>query len=422
MTDLTIQPKPSCKDDSDAESLQVDKALEKIQSAITPIQHTENIRLHEALNRTLAEDVIAAINMPAHASSAMDGYAIKASDIPQQGIKQLRLAGRSLAGRPYNESVKPGTGVRIMTGAILPDGTDTVVIQENVQINGDIIAIDSRTRNGENVRPIGENFMKGDILLGKGSCLYPADLGLIASSGLDEISVFRKIRVAFFSTGDELRSPGERLDPGDIYDSNRYTLSGMLLRLGVQPIDLGIVRDNRDAINAALQQAVDAADAVIISGGVSVGDADFTREILQKTGTIAFWKVAIKPGRPLVFGRFKHAWFFGLPGNPVSTIVTFYQFVQPALKLLAGIRPVAPLTMRVVCTSNLKKRPGRQEYQRGILQKNTAGEYIVSKTGKQGSGILSSMTQANCFIVLPVENDGVMAGDTVVVQPFFGII
>jgi molybdopterin molybdotransferase len=262
----------------------------------------------------------------------------------------------------------------------------------------------------------------GDLLLRQGTCVYPAELGLIASLGIGEVTVIRKVRVAFFSTGDELRPLGEPLQPGDIYDSNRYTLFAMLLRLGIEPVDMGIIRDDRTAIETTLLAAAAHADAVIVSGGVSVGEADFTREILEQTGTLAFWKVAIKPGRPLVFGKIQHAWFFGLPGNPVSTMVTFYQFVQPALRQLMGALPVEAVTVQAVCTSNLKKRPGRLEYQRGILQKNRAGDYIVSKTGEQGSGILTSMTQANCFIVLPVENDGVIAGETVEVQPFSGLI
>jgi len=422
MSELTIQTEPGCRDDADPQALSIATALEKIRAAITPIHETETVSLHAGLNRILAEDLYASMNMPAQASSAMDGYAIHSSDIPQTGITKLNVVGKSWAGKPYTNTVQPGTCVRIMTGAILPDGTDTIVIQENVQLDGDVITIDTRTHKGENVRPVAENFAKGDLLLRQGTCLHPAELGLIASLGIGKVMVNRKVRVAFFSTGDELRTIGEALQPGDIYDSNRYTLFAMLSRLGIEPVDMGIVRDDRAAIEKTLLTAAASADAVIVSGGVSVGEADFTREILEQTGTLAFWKVAIKPGRPLVFGKIQGAWFFGLPGNPVSTMVTFYQFVQPALRQLMGALPVEAVTVQAVCTDNLKKRPGRLEYQRGILQKNRAGDYIVSKTGEQGSGILTSMTQANCFIILPVENDGFIAGETVEVQPFSSLI
>ena len=419
---MELKTDPSCMDDSDPESLPVVAARERIKAAIVPVRETEAVPIREALNRVLAEDLRAGRDVPGAANSAMDGYAVRSADIPTEGTAELEIIGTSWAGRPYGGRVPPGGCVRIMTGGVLPEGADTVVIQENTRVSGGRITLDSRTRAGENVRPAGEDYARGDIVIGAGTCIYPSELGLIASLGAREVQVKRKVRVACFMTGDELRAVGEPLDTGQIYDSNRYTLYGMLARMGAEMIDLGIVRDDRDAIEQALLEAADQADAIVTSGGVSVGDADLVREVLGKVGRVNFWKVAMKPGRPLAFGRVGEAWFFGLPGNPVSTMVTFYQFVTPALKKLMGEDYLAPPVFRVTCSSNLKKRPGRQEYQRGILYRTGAGELAVKKTGGQGSGILSSMTRANCFIILPVENDGVVAGETVEVQPFFGVV
>jgi len=352
----------------------------------------------------------------------MDGYAVNASEIPQEGTCTLHIIGTSWAGRPFKQALRPGSCIRIMTGGMIPEGADTVVAQENVQRKGDEIIIDARTRKGENVRPAGEDIASGDLILRAGTQLYPAELGLVASLGIEELEVYRRIRVAFFSTGDELRSLGENLSEGQIYDSNRYTLHGMLTRLGAELVDLGVIRDTRGNIENAFRVAAEKADAIITTGGVSVGEADFVRECLEKIGKIDFWKVAIKPGRPLAFGQVHNSWFFGLPGNPVSVMVTFYQFVQPALKKLMGETGSEILAVKATCTSNLKKRPGRMEFQRGILQRNNTGELTVTKTGEQGSGILSSMSRANCFIVLQAESDGVVAGEIVEVQPFFGLV
>jgi molybdopterin molybdotransferase len=422
MTDAVLITEPGCMDDSDPHSLPYEIALKKIIASITPVSGTEVVLIHQALGRVLAADLIATMNVPPAANSAMDGYAVHSSDIPTTGTHELTLAGKSLAGKPYTGSVPRGSCVRILTGAVLPDGTDTVIMQENVVVTADRVMLDARTVKGDNVRPIGEDCKRGDVLLRAGSLLTPAALGVIASMGIAEITVTRKLKIAVFMTGDELRSPGESLAPGQIYDSNRYTLHGMLTRPGVGIIDLGIIRDDRQAIEQALITAANSADAIITSGGVSVGDADLVREVVEKLGRINFWKVAMKPGRPLAFGSINNAWFFGLPGNPVSTMATFYLFVQPALQRLSGQTPTIPVTMKVPCTSILKKRPGRLEYQRGILSHYPNGEWTVTKTGAQGSGILSSMTQANCFIVLPVENDGVMAGETVEVMPFYGLV
>ena len=293
---------------------------------------------------------------------------------------------------------------------------DTVVMQERVEKKDDSIGIDSDNQPGQNVRQAGEDIRLGEIVLERGKLIRPAELGLLASAGIGEVTVYKKLRVAFFSTGDELRPVGSELQKGQIYDSNRYTLYGMLSRLGVEITDLGVIGDERDAIAQVFSDAAARADVVITSGGVSVGEADFVKEILEQQGTVHFWKVAMKPGRPLAFGKIGDAWFFGLPGNPVSVMVTFYVFVLPALEKMMGIPYREPLTVTATCSSRLRKRAGRIEYQRGILSLEKNGgpqgrSYRVSKTGPQGSGVLRSMSDANCFIILPMESSGVEAGD-----------
>lgn len=409
-------------DDFDPDSLSAGEALGRILDAVDPVQGREKVEIRAAINRVLAQDIKSNINVPSHDNSAMDGYAVTGSDIPESGTSELRIIGTIYAGNPLDKPITPGTCARIMTGGVMPAGADTVIIQEQVQRDGDLIRIGNDTRHGDNVRRAGEDIATGDIILHQGVRLTPADIGLIASLGIGEVMVVRKPRVAFFSTGDELQSIGENLAPGNVYDSNRYTLYGMLNRLGVEIIDMGVVRDVREDIATAFNQAASYADAVITSGGVSVGEADYIKEILGKLGQVNFWKVAIKPGRPLAFGRLQNAYFFGLPGNPVSVMVTFYQFVQPAILKLMNSTHTGHLTTRAVCRSRLKKRSGRVEYQRGILHRDEGGQLLVEKTGAQGSGILSSMSQANCFIILPMECEGIDPGMEVDVQPFFGLV
>jgi len=422
MSPNEITPAISCMDDFDPGSLSADVALKKILDEISPIQGMEKISLRAALDRVLAADVHSDVDVPSRINSAMDGYALHGSDLPGKGRRELPIVGTVFAGKPLKQPVVPGTCVRIMTGGVLPDGTDTVVIQERTERHGDIIRIGTETRPGDNVRQAGEDIAKGDKILNRGTRLTPADLGLIASLGIGEVMVARKPRVAFFSTGDELQSIGETLQEGNVYDSNRYTLHGMLTRLGAEIIDMGVIRDVKADLEKAFSEAATYADVVITSGGVSVGEADYVKEILAKLGEVNFWKVAIKPGRPLAFGKLKNAWFFGLPGNPVSVMVTFYQFVQPAIHKLMTRQYIEPMTARATCQSRLKKRPGRVEYQRGILEQDGSGRLVVHKTGAQGSGILSSMSQANCFIILPMDCDGVQPGTEVEVQPFFGLV
>jgi len=422
MTKKSIKKDISCLDDFDPESLLPDQARSKILEVLSPVETTEKCTVRQCLDRILAEDIVSTIDVPSGTNSAMDGYAINAKDLPVTGTNDVKMIGTSLAGTPYKHRVDNGECVRIMTGAIMPEGTDTVVIQEHAEKSGNVIRIGTDTRAGSNVRKAGEDIAAGDTVLHKGVRITPAQQGLIASLGIAQVSVTRKLKVAFFSTGDELRSIGEPLENGAIYDSNRYTIYGMLERLGIDITDLGVVRDTKDAIEQAFLKAAETADVIITSGGVSVGDADYVKQVLNIIGDVHFWKVAMKPGRPLTFGKIKDSFFFGLPGNPVSVMVTFYQFVQPGLRYMMGDQDYEPTTVTVPCVSRLKKRAGRVEYQRGVLARDKTGRMVVHKTGAQGSGILSSMSRANCFIVLPLESDGIEPETPVDVQPFYGIV
>ena len=409
---------PSCMDDFDPSSMDAEIAQQHILNSVNPITDTETVAVREALHRIVAGKIRSKINVPGHTNSAMDGYAIRSEDIPKHETKPFKLIGTAWAGRPFEGPVNTNECVRIMTGAAMPNQTDTVVMQEHVQILDKEIIIDSSQHKNQNVRQAGEDIAKGDIVFNSGKLLSPADIGLIASLGVPEVKVFRKLRVAFFSTGDELVSIGTPLEKGQIYDSNRYTLWCMLTRMNAEIIDLGVVRDSRAAIEQAFIDASQQADVVITSGGVSVGDADFVKETLEKLGEVNFWKVAMKPGRPLAFGKVNQAYFFGLPGNPVSVMVTFYVFVQTALEKLAGQSPRQRLRITAKSASNLRKRPGRVEYQRGIYFMDKNGNYSVEKTGAQGSGILRSMSDANCFMFLPLESEGIKQGDSVEIWPF----
>ena len=418
-----IEKNPSCVDDYDRESITTEEAINIILSSISPIKKTELVPIRESLNRVLAIDVKSNINVPSAKNSAMDGYAINSKNIPKK-TKTLKVVGKSLAGKPCNTSIKDGQCVKIMTGAVVPDGADTVVIQEHVETSKtqNEILIDNEIKPGSNVREAGEDIAKGAIAIKKGKNLTPADIGLLASLGIPKVEVYRKLKIAFFSTGDELRSLGEKLNVGDVYDSNRYTLYTMLSNLNVEIFDMGVVKDDKESLTQAFNEAAGEVDMLITSGGVSVGEADYIKDILEKYGNINFWKVAIKPGRPLTFGKIKSTLFFGLPGNPVSVMVTFYQFTQLAIKKFAGETSYLPIVLKAISTSSLRKKPGRVEYQRGIFEKDKNNNLTVRKTGPQGSGILRSMSEANCFIVLPIDSKGVNPGDSVDIQPFEGII
>ncbi len=413
---------PGCGGGHDDPAQTLQQALANISAEIRPVEGFECVATRDALDRVLYAPVHSTVDVPAHSNSAMDGYALAGAGLPAEGERAFRVIGTAFAGHPFAGQVGDGECVRIMTGAPVPEGADTVVMQERVRREDDHAHIGSGHRPGDNVRMAGEDIKAGAVALEPGVLLRPAHLGLIASLGIGEVKVRRRPRVAFFSTGDELASIGEPLGPGQIYDSNRYTLFGMLTRLGVEVVDLGVVRDTREDLEQAFQLAAAQADAIVTSGGVSVGEADFVTETLDKIGEVGFWTVAIKPGRPIAFGRVQGALFFGLPGNPVSVMVTFYQLVQPALRILAGIAaPEAPALVTAMLESRLKKKPGRREFQRGVLRMDADGAYKVGPAGRQGSGILRSMAEANCFIVLPEDYGNVEAGAEVTVQPFAGL-
>jgi molybdopterin molybdotransferase len=417
MATLTIT-QASCADDYDPNSMPVAKAREFIHRFLQPVDAVLRVPVRSALGRVLAEDVLSPVDVPAHRNSAMDGWAMRGADLKPEGETTLEEIGSSFAGRPFRGEVGPGQCVRIMTGGVVPRGADTVVMQERARASGKSVSFAPGQKTGQNVREAGEDLAAGSVALRRGRLVRPADLGLIASLGIGEVPVYRALRVAFFSTGDELKSIGTTLGEGEIYDSNRYTLFGMLARLGCEVLDMGVVRDDPKLLERAFREAAAAADVVITSGGVSVGEADFVKDLLGRLGEVVFWKIAMKPGRPLAYGRIGGAHFFGLPGNPVSVMVTFYQFVREALLALMGVDPVEPVpTFSARCTARLRKAPGRTEFQRGIVSRDGK----VRTTGQQGSGVLRSMSEANCFIVLEHERGNVQAGEPVNVQLFEGL-
>jgi len=416
----------SCLSAYDPDALPVRDAQRIIRDFVTPVRATEMVALRAALGRVLAADIVSPIDVPAHDNSAMDGFALRATDLPAAAPAHLRVIGTAYAGRPFDGNPQPGECVRIMTGAVMPAGCDSVVPQEFVSVDGDTMAIAPGTiRPGDNRRLAGEDLRTGSAALRSGKIVRPADLGLLASLGVAEVPVQRRLRVAFFSTGDELRSIGQPLDEGCVYDSNRYTIYGMLQRLGCDLIDMGVVRDDPQALEQALRDACENADAIITSGGVSVGAADYTKQIMARLGDVTFWKIGMRPGRPLAFGRItsngRSAFLFGLPGNPVAVMVSFYFFARDALLRMMGAE--APLALvRASSAATIRKKPGRTEYQRGILARGTDGQPTVTITGSQGSGILRSMSEANCMVVLHDEQGTVQAGDMVDVLLFEGLI
>jgi molybdopterin molybdotransferase len=414
---MSLAEKVSCLDGYDPDALRVDKAREAIRSCLTAVEQLETVKIRDALGRVLAQDIVPQINVPAHDNSAMDGYAVRFSDLGKQPLKEI---GAALAGKPFAGRLGAGECVRIMTGAVMPEGADTVVIQEVAKKDGDRVTIPPGQKKAQNVRYAGEDLKVGIPVLGTGKLLKPADVGLIASLGIGEVKVRRRLRVAFFATGDELASIGRPLREGEVYDSNRYTLHGMLERLGVHALDLGVVRDKPAQLEKAFRKAAKIADVVITTGGVSVGEADFIRQLMAKLGEVLFWKIAMRPGRPMAFGRIGNAFLFGLPGNPVAVMVTFYEFVRDALLFMSGREATEIPLLKAVAAENLRKVPGRTEYQRGVVFKDQ-DQWKVRTTGQQGSGVLRSMSEANCFIVLEHERGAVRAGEQVQVQLFEGL-
>lgn len=402
--------------------ISIEQALELIKNAIIPIQGAERVVLKKALGRILSEPVLSPINIPSDKNSAMDGYAFLSTDISPRQSFSLPVAGVSWAGKPYQAILDKNQCVRVFTGAVIPDPADSVIMQELVEVNGKNIIFPANTRGKQNIRQIGEDIKQNSQLLPANKKLTAVDLGLLASAGIYDVSVKRKVNIAFFSTGDELRSIGSPLKSGQIYDSNRYALFGLLNNENFNVSDLGVIPDNKPLIQNSLLAAARTHDVIITSGGASVGDADYIKEILDDCGEVGFWKIAIKPGKPLAFGSVNNSYFFGLPGNPVSVITTFQKIVNPALQLLSGLSEKKPLTLFAICTSTLRKQKGRQEYQRGILTQNEAGELYVQSAGEQGSHIMSAMSKANCYIVLAIDSEGVSAGERVTIEPFDTLI
>lgn len=415
----------ACCADEESHALTVSQAIDKIKFAVPIVQTTEKLALRSSLGRVLAEEITSPLQVPAYTNSAMDGYAIHSRELTDKTVKTLKIAGISWAGRPLNKVVQPNECARIMTGAVLPEGTDTVIMQEHVEATTEEMKFNAAEHQaGQNVRLAGEDLQIGQTVLRPGRVILPPDLGLLASLGIGEVKVKQRLRVAFFSSGDELRSIGEILQPGQIYDSNRYSLYGVLARLDVDIIDMGVIPDVPEQLRQALLEAADCADVLITSGGVSVGDADYIKDILQEVGTVNFWRIAMKPGHPVTFGKIKNMTFFGLPGNPVSLMVTFYQIVQPALRHMQGQLddPTQFKTLKARCVSKLKKKKGRAEFQRGILAQDETGEWTVRSSGDQGSHILRSMTESNCFIWLNAEQSKIEIGEWVEVQPYAGMM
>ena len=419
MTDFT--PQPSCATPEPVSTLRVEDARQKILQQISAISCWRKVALRDALGQVLHEDVISPLSVPPHANSAMDGYAVRGEDLKHESIS-LKRVGSAFAGKPFDKTVHTGECVRIMTGAMMPEGCDTVIMQEQAEVDNDLITLHGEHHSGENVRLAGEDIQTGALVLTAGRRITAADLGLLASLGFAELKVRRRIRVAFFSTGDELRSLGETLNPGDIYDSNRYTLHAMLTRLDAEIIDMGVITDSPEALRQALLQAAEEADVVITSGGVSVGEADYTKKVLETLGQLQFWKLAMKPGKPFAFGQLKNSYFIGLPGNPVSALVTLHQLGLPMLRKLSGEPVQEKKRLAAITTENLRKSVGRSDFQRGVYSVNEQGQIEVKSTGPQGSGLLTSMSQANCYIVLEQERGHVSAGETVSIELFDGVL
>ena len=400
--------------------LSIEDAQDRIKSAVHPVSDEEKTVLKDALGRVLAESVYSPINIPQDRNAAMDGYAFASRDKVDGQAFTLILVGISWAGRPFQGRLQPGQCVRIFTGAVVPEQADSVIMQEHVQVQvqDQIIHFPADTRALQNIREAGEDVKQGACLIAQPKKLTAVDLGLLASAGIDQLTVKRQLKIAYFSTGDELTALGQALEPGKIYDSNRMMLGGLLADPGYSVVDLGVIPDNKQLLEERFIEASKNYDVIITTGGASVGEADYVKEILQSCGEVNFWKIAIKPGKPLAFGKIGGCCFFGLPGNPVAVAVTFHQIVAPALRQLSGAPMFKPLRFAATCASALKKSPGRQEYQRGILSQDEHGKFFVASAGRQGSNILSSMSHSDCYIILPKECNGVQAGDIVTVEPF----
>ncbi len=416
------EPLPDCYE-GDPDLLPPGEAMRRIRAHVRPVDATETVAVIDALGRVAATDVISPMHVPGHTNSAMDGYACAGASLPDTAPRWYEVLGTAYAGKPFAGRVGPSQAVRIMTGAVMPEGADTVIMQEHVEADGDRVRIPPGASGGQHVRRAGEDIAAGAVAVPRGRRVMPAEMGLLASLGVAGIEVRRRPRVAYFSTGDEIRPPGAPFTPGLVYDSNRFAVRGMLGRLDVDIVDLGIVPDRRDAVRDAFLAASAGADVVLSSGGASTGEADFVKDVLSELGRVGFWRIAIRPGRPLAFGFVGDSVFFGLPGNPVAVMVTFYQFVAPAIRTMAGEADSRPLpALEARCATRLRKKPGRVEYYRAVLERDDSDALVVRSTGGTGSGLLHTMSDANCFIVLPEDGTSVEPGATVAVQPFFGLV
>jgi molybdopterin molybdotransferase len=422
-----IKPQPNCSDTPEFGTLPVDDAVQKIVDAVQPVNGYQKIPIQEACGRVLYQAITSSLTVPPFTNSAMDGYAVCSADLPSTGqTAELKVIGTALAGKSFCSPVQHGETVRVMTGATIPDGTDTVIIQEHVEFDNEMIRIDARHSQGQNVRQAGEDIQLGDCVLEAGRLCTPPDIGIIASMGIAEVTVYRRLRVAVFSTGSEVcdlgQMPNGKPNKALIYDSNRYSLCAALSQLPVDIMDMGIIPDDPEQLKTALLSASQSADLILTSGGVSVGEADYTKQVLSELGSVEFWTVAMKPGRPIAFGNINSAVLFGLPGNPVAVMVTWCFLLKPALEKMIGITDqVSNPSFIATSLSKIRKRPGRTEFQRGILKPGKNRQWTVQTTGKQGSGILTSMSLANAFIVLQHEAGNVEVGDEVLVQPFSGL-
>lgn len=415
-------PKPADCFDPRIGLVPVSQAKQRILDSIQTVPDTDKVALVEGLNRVLANSLICHHNVPPHANSAMDGYAIAADSLPVEGTRTFRVAGTAYAGKPFTHPCKPDEVVQVMTGAVMPKNTDTVVIQEDVKVSTGSVTISAGHKINQNVRQAGEDIPAKSVAIETGTRIGPAELGVIASTGSSHVNVYRRPVAAVFSTGDELVNSGQELPPGGIYDSNRFTLTGLLQNTGLQVLDYGIIRDRPDETIASLEMACQNSDVVVTSGGVSTGEADYVIEALQELGEVQLWRIAIRPGRPFAYGKIGNALFFGLPGNPVAVIVTYYALVLPSLRKLMGETNLNPSTsVKAKAITRFRKKPNRAEVYRAILSHDENGFPVVASTGDQGSGLLRSLSEANCFVLLDDDDETAQPGDMVNVQLFNGI-
>ncbi|WP_367989105.1 bifunctional molybdopterin-guanine dinucleotide biosynthesis adaptor protein MobB/molybdopterin molybdotransferase MoeA [Vibrio sp. NTOU-M3] len=418
--EASVKPESACCDTLSPAFLSVSQGQQKILSLVDSVVELESVSTKHLYNRVLATDIHSPVNVPQYTNSAMDGYAIRGDDLERN---EYQVVAEVLAGHAYDQPLQKGQAVKIMTGAPTPEFADTVIMREQSSQDGDIVTFgEASIKVGQNVRQAGEDLALGQSVFASGCRLFSPEMGMLASLGFGDVEVYRQLKVAVFSTGDEVQAPGCEQKPNSIYDSNRFTIIGLLEKLGCEILDFGILEDNEELMVKALEDASTQADVVITSGGVSVGDADYIKLALDRLGQIDFWRINMRPGRPLAFGQINGKPFFGLPGNPVAVMVSFINFVEPALRKMQGETNWKPLKVNAVAEENLRSRQGRTEFSRGIYQLDNMGRLTVKTTGKQGSGILRSMSEANCLIEISPEVDTVKVGESVTIIPLQGRI